>query len=86
MVRRRKKMGSPTPERGAKAAAVVRASLADRRAQTLRPVIEGLQAAGHTSTAQIAAQLNELGIRSPQGRYWHRESVRRLLIRIQKLE
>ena len=63
------------------ATAAVSAQATDRAAQ-LRPVLEGLQAAGVTSLNGIAASLNDEGILTPRGGRWHASSVRNLVARL----
>ena len=63
------------------ATAAVSAQATDRAAQ-LRPVLEGLQAAGVTSLNGIAASLNDEGILTPRGGQWYASSVRNLVARL----
>lgn len=55
---------------------------ADHHAQDLAPIIADIQAAGMTSLAAIAAELNARHIQTRRGGKWHASSVRNLLARI----
>ena len=54
---------------------------ADEHAQDLAPIIADIQAAGATSLAAIAAELNARHIQTRRGGQWHPSSVRNLLAR-----
>jgi DNA invertase Pin-like site-specific DNA recombinase len=55
---------------------------ADDHAEMLRPVIDQLRAAGHTSLGSIANQLNDQGMLTPRRGRWYASSVRNLLARL----
>jgi len=57
-----------------------RKAKADRFAANVRPVIERI-AAGGASLHQIAAELNERGIKTARGRQWYAGTVRNMLAR-----
>lgn len=61
----------------------VRQDKADRRAADLAPVVAEIKAAGLTSLRQIAANMNEQGIRTPRGGEWSASQVRDLLARVE---
>lgn len=56
-----------------------RQAKAVQRAETLRPTIEELRAAGFNSLHALAAQLNARGIPTARGKEWQAVSVSRLL-------
>jgi DNA invertase Pin-like site-specific DNA recombinase len=68
--------------KGNRAALRVIQARADMHAENLRPVVEGLMAAGATTLAAIAAELNQQGMLTPRGGQWHKSSVRNLLARL----
>lgn len=51
-------------------------------AQTMRPVIEAMQAEGKASLGALVAALNGGGYRTPRGGAWHKSSVKNLLERL----
>jgi DNA invertase Pin-like site-specific DNA recombinase len=55
---------------------------AARFAEDLKPVVDDIREAGHTSIRAIAAELNKRGIRTARDRQWHPTSAARLLQRI----
>lgn len=57
---------------------------ADRHAANVLPVIQQVAARG-ASLRQIAAKLNELGLRTARGGLWHATTVRNLLLREARL-
>lgn len=67
-------------EAQAKAAHALRAG-ADAFAADVLPIVRQIQAAGVTSTRDIAAALNARGIRTARGGEWHHSTVRNLLAR-----
>ena len=74
------KLGNPNGD-GARAIAVRRLSAdADRFADAVRPVVDGLMARGLGLRA-IARELNERGIKTARGRDWQATTVRNLLAR-----
>jgi DNA invertase Pin-like site-specific DNA recombinase len=70
---------------GAAGRAVQEAS-SDRFVANVRPALRAVQRDGAASLAEIAAALNERGLRAAGGGIWHRSSVRNLLIRAQSCE
>jgi DNA invertase Pin-like site-specific DNA recombinase len=54
---------------------------ADRLAAAVLPIVETLRAQGATTLAQLAAGLNERGVRTARGARWHVSSVRNLVAR-----
>jgi DNA invertase Pin-like site-specific DNA recombinase len=54
---------------------------ADRFVANVFPHLLSVQRSGATSLAEIAAALNERGVRAPKGGKWHRSAVRNLLSR-----
>lgn len=65
--------------RGAAASAAKRGAKAAARSADLLPVIRGAQANGATSLRQIAAVLNERGIKTARGGEWTAVQVQRIL-------
>ena len=61
--------------KGAKASAKVRSTTAKRRAADITPVIRTIQAEGGKSFRQVAAELNERGIRTARGGEWSGSQV-----------
>jgi hypothetical protein len=59
---------------------------ADARAEALAPTIANIQSAGFVSLNAITRELSEREIPTPKGGKWHPGSVRRLLLRLQRLE
>lgn len=59
-----------------------RQRLAELRLQSVRPHVEEAKANGWDSLRQIAAFLNEKGIRTSRGSRWSAAEVRRVLIRL----
>ena len=57
---------------------------ADAHAGDLAPVIEEVQAAGHTSLRTIAGELNARGVLTRRGGQWHVSTVRNLLARLER--
>lgn len=55
---------------------------AEERAQALAPIVQELAASGVTALGSIALELNSRGIRTAQGKQWHKSSVRNLLDRL----
>ena len=55
---------------------------AQARAEDLRPILKHLEADGVSSLGAVADALNERGIRTPQGKQWHKSSVRNLRERL----
>lgn len=69
------------PGAGQIAATRARQERAIARAEDLLPVIRELQEAGITSLRQIAATLNDKGIKTTRGRPWQATQVKRILDR-----
>jgi DNA invertase Pin-like site-specific DNA recombinase len=69
--------------KGARVSADVRGARADQRAADLRPIIDEVRARGRTSLRQLAAGLNERGLRTPRGCEWTAGAVRRVLTRLE---
>ena len=61
------------------AAAVAKAN---ERVAAVAPILRELRAAGITSPAELAAQLNARGIPAARGGQWRRGQVRRVLARM----
>jgi len=55
---------------------------ADAHARALAPVIQELQAAGHTTLIALAAALNARGIQTARGGKWYPTTVKNLLKRL----
>lgn len=75
------KLGNP---RAAEAAVIARAAAsaeADRFAEQMRPIIDGIRASGITTNKGVADALNARGIRTARGSEWHATSVRRIMTR-----
>ena len=60
--------------------------VADVRAEAVGPTIRKLRNAGFVSITAIARELNKRQVSAPRGGKWHPGSVRRLLLRLQRLE
>jgi len=58
-----------------------RIAIADSRTSDLAPITEELKAAGAVSLRQIAAGLNDKGIRTAQGGTWSAVQVKRVVER-----
>jgi hypothetical protein len=54
---------------------------ADAFAANVLPIVRQIQAAGATTFRAIAAALNDRGVRTARGEYWHDSTVRNLLAR-----
>jgi len=83
------KLGNPNGaaalRRAGKGGAALRAAVsgnADAFARDLAPVIADIRAGGQTSLREIAAELDDRGIRTRRGGQWHVSNVRSLLIRV----
>jgi DNA invertase Pin-like site-specific DNA recombinase len=59
----------------------VQSQVADEFATSLMPLLQAIRNAGTNTLSEIAAGLNDRGIRSARGGIWHRSSVRNLLAR-----
>ena len=76
--------GAEALRRAGKGGEALRAAVsrnADTFAQDLKPVIEDIRAAGHTSLRAIAAELNARGMLTRRSGRWHVSNVRNLLTR-----
>ncbi|OZI05524.1 hypothetical protein BWI93_24990 [Siphonobacter sp. BAB-5385] len=62
-----------------------RADLADRQAKQLEPVIKAIIRSGKEFNPEIADELNWRGIKTRGGNEWAVSSVRKLRLRIEKL-
>lgn len=67
--------------KGREASAAKRGARADRRSVDLAPIIAELRAAGASSLREIAAGLNEKGVRTSRGSEWSAVQVKRVLDR-----
>jgi hypothetical protein len=67
---------------GARASVAARIMKAGSRASDLAPIIEELKAAGAVSLRQIAAGLNDKGIKTVRGGKWSAVQVQRVLERV----
>ncbi|MDB6157765.1 MAG: resolvase [Gammaproteobacteria bacterium] len=81
------RLGNPRLEPGnrvtALAASQVWARRATERAQELREELEDAKRQGCKTLRKLAAHLNQLGVKTPQGRQWHASSVRNVLLRME---
>ena len=68
--------------KGREISRTMRTRKAAARAADLSPIIAEIRAAGRTSLGQIAAALNERGIRTPHGFAWQSVQVKRVLDRL----
>jgi hypothetical protein len=59
---------------------------ADARARALTSTIRKLRKAGFVSLGDIARELHKRRLPTARGGKWHRSSVRKLLLRLEKLE
>jgi DNA invertase Pin-like site-specific DNA recombinase len=64
------------------AVAAVKAN-AERRAATLRSIVDDLRSQGITTVRAIASALSERGVLTPRGGAWHPTSAARLLARLE---
>ena len=76
-------LGSPAPERGAKAAGIVSAAGADRMADNVAPLIADLRRRGLTTYREIAHALNARGVPTARGGEWFASTVRNYELRRQ---
>jgi len=75
------KLGNPNLATIAVAGRAKRTNIADRFAEQIRPMIEGIRASGIITNQGVAEALNARGIRTARGSDWHATSVRRVLNR-----
>lgn len=68
--------------KGNGASCAARVAKADAHAADLSDVLLDVQAAGHTTLAAIAAELNRRGIRTARGGQWHASSVANVKARL----
>lgn len=76
------------PRNPAEAAALGRetqASEADRFVATILPLDRAIQSSGAGTLAEVAAALNNRGVRSARGGRWHISTVQNLLARAERL-
>lgn len=73
------RLGSPSPQKGAHHAAEARKAAAALFADSMLPMIHGLQNSGLQSLRQIAAALNARGVKARRGGEWDAKSVSRIL-------
>ncbi|WP_284154959.1 recombinase family protein [Algicella marina] len=83
------KLGNPNGaealRRAGKGGEALRATVArnaDEFAEELRPVVEAIQADGHTTLRAMARELNHRGILTRRGGRWHVSNVRNLVERL----
>jgi hypothetical protein len=72
-----------TAKRVSNAGAEVNRRSADEFAKRMAPVIAEIQANGVTQLKGIAAELNARGIPPPRRGAWHKNTVRRVLARLE---
>jgi DNA invertase Pin-like site-specific DNA recombinase len=81
---RGRKLGCPTPERGAAASAIVKATRARAYAQRIAPILADVKASGAQSLREIAAGLQARHVATPAGSTrWHPQQVSALLDRLE---
>jgi hypothetical protein len=61
---------------------IAQVQAADEFARSLQPMIESLRATGVTKLRDIAATLNQRGIRTVRGASWHVSNVKNLIDRV----
>ena len=76
------KLGGHRGEKAAAAAARAKAAQADADAERLRDTVKAIQAAGITSAAGLAKELNRRGIATARGGAWQTVQTQRLLARL----
>jgi DNA invertase Pin-like site-specific DNA recombinase len=79
--RQGKRLGNPNGPTALKNARVAQVQAADEFARSLRPTIESLRVAGVTKLRDIAAELNQRGVRTVRGATWHVSNVKNLIDR-----
>jgi len=77
------KLGSPNPEKGAKAAGKVATQAADDFAERVWPVIEQLRRKGLSTYRELADALNERGVDTARGGQWFASTVRNCCLRME---
>ena len=79
--RGKKPLGNPHARN--KAALSTLKTRADVRARRIAPIIAAIRAAGATTLKDIAAGLNNRGIKPARGGKWYAATVRNLLLRLE---
>ncbi len=79
--RQGKRLGNPNGAAALARARVAQVQAADVFARSLRPTIVSLRAAGVTTLRDIAAALNQRGVRTVRGACWHVSNVKNLIDR-----
>ena len=79
--RQGKRLGNPNGSAALEKGRVVLAQAADEFALSLQPTIASLHAAGVTKLRDIAAALNQRGVRTVRGATWHVSNVKNLIDR-----
>ncbi len=77
------KLGSPNPEKGAKAAGKQASAAADDFAERVWPVIEQLRRKGLSTYRELADALNERGVDTARGGQWFASTVRNYCLRME---
>jgi hypothetical protein len=75
------KLGNPDMAAIGTLAVEAKKAEADRFASSLRPTIDAIKAAGHTTLRGIAAELNARKIATPRGGEWSAQQVRNVIRR-----
>lgn len=75
------KLGNPKLDKARPSAWEANKTQAQRRAEGVLPLIQGIRAAGIDTLVGIAAALNARGVSTPRGGRWHASSVRNVLRR-----
>jgi len=78
---RGQKLGSPTPEKGARQGGLVVSKEADRFADNVMPIIRDLRRKGINSFRELAQALNDRGVKTARGGEWHASTVRNYELR-----
>ena len=77
-------LGNPRAAEAAVKAHAAHRAMANQFAANIVPIVREIQAAGRTTQREIAASLNDRGVRSARGGRWGASSVRNLLLRVPK--
>jgi DNA invertase Pin-like site-specific DNA recombinase len=78
------KLGNPSNlRRAGETGRIMQRQSADQFAMGVLPILDSVRRSGAASLAEIAAALNDRGLRSASGGKWHRSAVRNLLVRAQ---
>lgn len=78
---RGQKLGSPTPEKGARQGGLVVSKEADRFADNVMPIIRDLRRKGISTFRELAQALNDRGVKTARGGEWHASTVRNYELR-----